>query len=103
MSQQAEALRKSQPTGLTTSPDNRLRFGDTVLVRCEGTENKPSLLIAKAARADCFLAAPQLNGPNEVSGVASGLPHPILNDKTALVIQRLFSYSQLCFIEYLVF
>lgn len=86
MSQQAEALRKSQPTGLTTSPDNRLRFGDTVLVRCEGTENKPSLLIAKAARSDCFLAAPQL-GPNDISGAANGLPHPILNDKTALVIQ----------------
>ena len=56
------------------------------MVRCEGTENKPSLHIAKAARADCFLAAPQL-GARDTSGVASGLAHPILNDKTALVIQ----------------
>lgn len=86
VSQKNAALYKPQPEGLTTSPDNRIRFGDTLLIRCEGTESKPSPLIAKAPRSDCFLSAPQL-GLQDNSGIACGNPNPILTDKTALVIQ----------------
>lgn len=85
ISQKNEALRKPQPECLTTSPDNRVRFGDTIFIRCEGTYNKPSSLIAKANREDCFLSTAQL-GHGEDKTMACGVPHAILNDKTALVI-----------------
>lgn len=86
ISQKTDALRKPQPECLTTSPDNRVRFGDTLFVRCEGTVGKPRSLIAKADREDCYLSATQL-GAEANHACATGIPVPALNDKTALVIQ----------------
>lgn len=84
--QKLAGLQKLQPGALTTSPDNRIRFGDTILIRCEGTVNKPAKLIAKAERADCFLSTTQiLEGSN--TALATGIPHPVLSDKTALIMQ----------------
>ncbi len=77
---------------LTTSPDNRIRFGDTILVRCEGTYYKPASHIAKAEREDCYLSTSQsVAGSNTI--LATGIPLPIIGDKTALVIQWYECYN----------
>lgn len=86
MSQKAATFQKQAPKSLTTSPDNRLRFGDVTFIRCEGTYNKPVSTIAKASREDCFLSATQL-GNESNTALATGISMPVLNDKTALVMQ----------------
>lgn len=71
---------------MTTSPDNRVRFGDVVLIKCEGTANKERPLIAKNDRTDCFLSSSQTGGAHTAQ--ACGVSVPVLNDRTALTIQR---------------
>lgn len=85
ISQQIDAQVKAQPDCLTTSPDNRVRFGDVLFVRCEGTANKSRPLIAKNDRTDCFLSTSQTCGGHTAQ--ACGVSVPALNDKTALTIQ----------------
>jgi hypothetical protein len=77
---------KPQPESLTTAPDNRIRFGDQVMIKCEGTYNKPSLTIAKANRQDCYIST-AVSYSTEPSIPATGIPHPIISDKTALILQ----------------
>jgi hypothetical protein len=56
------------------------------LVRCEGTDNKPSPLIARAYRKDCFLSTTTLE--KNISTVPStGSSVPVLNEKSGLVLQ----------------
>lgn len=74
---------------LTTVNDGRVHFGDTMLVRCEGTDNKPKSFIAKAYRKDCYLSTDTLmKDVHTVS--ATGVSVPELNEKTGLVLQRYF-------------
>jgi hypothetical protein len=63
-----------------------------MLIRCEGTDNKPSSLIAKAYRKDCFLSTmPLVRGVPTVS--ATGVAVPELNERTGLVLQRYFKFK----------
>lgn len=86
LTQKEAAKQKPQPNCLTTSPDNRIRFGDTILIRCEGTENKPIKPIAKANRTDCYLSTTEILQDSNTA-MAAGISHPVLSEKTALVIQ----------------
>lgn len=71
---------------LTTVTDNRIHFGDTIMLRCEGTNNKPSPLIAKAYRNDCYISTGPLT--RDVTSVAAtGASVPALNEKTGLILQ----------------
>ena len=58
-----------------------------MLVRCEGTDNKPSSLIAKAYRKDCYLSTLPLVRDVPTVG-ATGVSFPELNERTGLVLQR---------------
>lgn len=56
------------------------------MLRCEGTNNKPSPLIAKAYRNDCFISTgPLLKDATTVA--AAGVTVPALNERTGLVVQ----------------
>lgn len=50
------------------------------MLKCDGTDNQPRSLIAKAYRQDCFIVN---NGE-----VAVGTPSPSVNPYSALVIKR---------------
>ena len=60
------------------------------MLRCEGTQNKPSELIAKAYRNDCYISANSLI-KDARSITAIGLSDPVLNSRTALIIQSVDS------------
>ncbi len=77
---------------MSTVNDNRIHIGDVVLLKCDGTSNQPSSLVAKANRKDCFVSA---NGTQ-----AQGITSPVVNLNTALIVRSVDGSAEGSAIKY---
>ena len=73
---------------LKTVNDGCIHYGDIVLLKCNGTDDRKEEYIAKPARKDCYLAGNVVGLGQEDSVKASGVSKLVVNSSTALVIRR---------------
>jgi hypothetical protein len=73
---------------LSTVNDGCIHYGDIVLLKCDGTDEKKQEYIAKPARKDCYIANNCVGLDQEASIKASGVSNFVVNSTTALVIRR---------------
>lgn len=67
---------------LTTIADGKVHIGDRIQLKCEGNLSRPSNLIAKASRSDCFLG--------NSSERAFGTSNAQVDASTIFVIKRYY-------------
>ncbi len=76
---------------MTTVNDRSVHFGDTILLKCDGTDENKQEYVAKAARKDCYIAGNFGNAGPEDAVKAVGITSPVVNSSTALVLRRYVS------------
>ena len=72
---------QSARVSLTTVNDGSVHIGDVIQLKCDGTFQKDTPLIAKAQRKDCYVSVGGV-------GPAAGSSFSEVNSSTALVIRR---------------